>query len=59
MTNEYAVARDAHTVAMRKFHKIRDAYRARAVGDSEFLAARSEYEAATKIFDEAFAKEDA
>lgn len=58
MSNEYAAALAAHNVAIAKFHAVRDAYRARTVGDAEFLAAKKEYEAATKVYDAAFDKED-
>lgn len=53
----YEAAYEAHNVAIKKFNVVRDAYRARTVGDAEFLAARVEYEEATKLFDAAFAAE--
>lgn len=59
MSNEYAAALEAHNAAFRKFDAVRNAYRALQCGDAEFLAARAEYEAATALFDEAFAKEAA
>lgn len=54
---EYAAAIAAHDAAQRKFDAVLQAYRARTVGDDEFLAARREYGAATAVFDVAFAKE--
>jgi hypothetical protein len=59
MSNEYAAALEAHNVAFAKFDAIRKAYRALEVGDAEFLAAKAEYEEATKVYDAAFAKEAA
>lgn len=59
MSKEYAAALEAHNLAQRKFNAVRDLYRAFKVGDAEFLAARKEYDAATELFDEAFAKEAA
>jgi hypothetical protein len=55
MTNKYKAAYEAHNAAISKFNAVRDAYRARKVGDSAFLAAKAEYEAATKLFDAAYA----
>ena len=52
----YEAAIKAHNEATAKFHAVRDAYRARQVGDAEFLAARKEYRAATAQFDAAFAR---
>jgi hypothetical protein len=57
MSKEYAAALEAHNAAYAKFDAIRSEYRARKVGDAEFLAARAEYVAATAIYDEAFAAE--
>lgn len=59
MSTEYAAALAAHNAAFAKFDAVRDAYRARTVGDAEFLTARAEYDAATAVYDEAFAKEAA
>ena len=59
MTTEYAAALESHNVAFRAFDAVRNDYRARSVGDAEFLAARAKYEAATKIFDAAFEAEAA
>jgi hypothetical protein len=59
MSNEYAEALTAHNAAFAKFDAVRTAYRALNVGDADFLAAKKEYDAATKVYDEAFAKEAA
>ena len=59
MTTEYAAAIAAHNAAFAKFDAVRTAYRARKVGDAEFLAAKKAYEVATKAYDAAFAKEAA
>jgi outer membrane protein TolC len=56
MANEYKKALDAHNAAAQAFEKVRDAYRARVIGDDEFLAARAAYTKATEAFDAAFAK---
>lgn len=58
MSKEYAAALAAHNVAINTFHAVRDAYRAQTVGAAEFLAAKKEYEAASKVYDAAFDKED-
>lgn len=55
MTEEYKAAYDAHNEATTKFYAVRDAYRARLIGDAEFLAAKAEYAEATKLFDAAYA----
>jgi len=52
---DYQAALLAHDAAFAKYRVVRDAYRARTVGDAEFLAARAEYDAATEAFDVAFA----
>jgi hypothetical protein len=54
---EYLAALEAHNVACRSFSKIQKAYRAREIGDQEFIAGRKAYDAATAIYDAAFAKE--
>ena len=59
MTIQYAAALEAHNVAFRAFDAVRTAYRTRQVGDAEFLAARAEYESASKIYDLAFEAEAA
>jgi len=53
----YEAAIAKHDRAIHAFHKVRDAYRARQIGDAEFLRARKAYDAATAEFDRAFAKE--
>jgi hypothetical protein len=57
MTKEYAKALEDHSAAFRKFDAVRADYRARKVGDDEFLAAKKEYDAATAAYDAAYAKE--
>ena len=57
MSPEYEAALEIVNAATREFHKVRDAYRSRKIGDREFLAARAIYNAAEKVFDEAFDKE--
>jgi hypothetical protein len=59
MTNEYAIAINAHNTASKIFVCAQNAYRARTIGDAEFIAARKAFAAATEIFDAAFAKESA
>lgn len=57
MSNEYAEALAAHDAAFSKFDAVRAAYRARKVDDAEFLISKKEYDAATKVYDAAFAQE--
>ena len=57
MTNEYAIALAAHNAASKIFTAVTLAYRARTIGDVEFIAARKAFDAATEIFDAAFAAE--
>jgi len=54
---EYEAAIEAHNEAYRTFDAVRAAHRAKTVSDADFLAARSAYIEATKLFDAAFAKE--
>jgi len=54
MIADYQAAVLVHNAAFEKFRVVRDAYRARTIGDVEFLAAKAEYDAATKSFDAAF-----
>jgi hypothetical protein len=60
-TNElspaYLAAIESSNVAQRKYEIARNAYRARTIGDAEFLAARKEYAEAQAAFDVAYAKE--
>jgi hypothetical protein len=56
-SKEYQAAYDVHTAAIRRFTAVRDAYRARKVGDSEYLAARREMAEADVVYDAAFLKE--
>ena len=57
MTKEYAIAYIAHIAATKTFTSVTLAYRARTIGDVEFIAARKAFNAATEIFDAAFAAE--
>ena len=57
MTNEYAIAYANHNAATKAFTSVTLAYRARTIGDFEFIAARKAFDAASKIFDAAFAAE--
>ena len=51
---DYVSAIETHNAAMAVFHNVRDQYRARLIGDDEFLAARRIYDEATRKFDRAF-----
>jgi hypothetical protein len=53
----YIAAIAADNAAQAVYRKVRDAYRARLVGDEEFCAARAELDRAAKVFDIAFAAE--
>ena len=57
MTKEYAAALAEHNAAQATFNAVTKAYRARQIGDDEYLAARAAYGRATKKFDEAFDRE--
>ena len=57
VTKEYVHALETANKASRKFRKAQMAYRARTIGDTEFLAAQALHNAAQKAFDVAFAKE--
>lgn len=54
MNDKYQAACDVHKTAAAKFDIARTAYRALKIGDAEFLAAKKEYDAATKAYDVAF-----
>jgi len=56
-SREYAAAYAAHAAAFDVFDAVRTNYRARLVGDAEFLAARAAYAASTALFDAAYAAE--
>ena len=53
----YQSALLAHSAALRVYHKVRDGYRAGAVADAEFLAARGIKVIADEAFDAAFIAE--
>ena len=59
MTIEYELALNAANAASAKFRAAQDAYRACKIGDTEFLAARAEFDRSTAAFDAAYAKETA
>ena len=54
MTKEYQAAIEAHNAAIHVYHVARDQYRNMEIEDNEFLAAKAAYDAATKVFNEAF-----
>lgn len=53
----YEAAVQKHNAASRAFREVQEKYRARKIGDDEFLAARRVFAEATREFDVAFAKE--
>lgn len=53
----YEKAHAEYRIVAAKFNAVRDAYRARTVGDAEFLAARAEFDKANAAFDLAEAAE--
>jgi len=57
MTPEYTAALVASQSVILKFQAAQKAYRALKIGDSEYLAARAEYEQGMKAYDAAYAKE--
>lgn len=57
MSEEYRIAYERSGEAIRKFRVAQQAYRAREIGDREFLAARRAYDAAMAGFDAAYARE--
>ena len=54
LTPEYIAAIDAHNQAMRKYRVAVDAYRAKQLSETEYLAARAERDAAHRAFDAAY-----
>jgi hypothetical protein len=58
-STEYEAARAAHSWAFRRYDEARLAYRARRIGDREFTIAAELYKNATRLFDAAFAAEQA
>lgn len=56
---EYLAALETAREASRVFAKAQADYRARRIGDREFLAARAVYDESDRAFDAAFAAEDA
>ncbi len=57
MSPAYKAAYDKHNAAYRVYEPIRKAYNAGEISDTEYLAARKIYDAATAEFDKAFAAE--
>jgi hypothetical protein len=55
----YEAAYQAMSAAGAKFTAVTEAYRARTIGDAEFLAARAEYEAIEAVYDAAYAEREA
>ena len=54
MSNTYQVALAAHDEACKLITDARRAYRALEIGDSEFIAARKAFDAATALFEAAW-----
>jgi membrane-bound lytic murein transglycosylase B len=59
MTEEYRNALEDSREASKEFRVAQEQYRARTIGDAEFLAARAKYREAEALFDAAYAKEEA
>ena len=59
LSPEYIVALEKSREAGRVFGIIQKAYRAREIGDAEYLAGRAIYMASSAEFDVAYAKEEA
>lgn len=59
MTKTYEAAIHKHNEAITAFRIVQLAYRARSIGDAEFIAGRKIYDAATTEFDAAFEAEAA
>lgn len=57
LSSEYIEALEASRIASRTFAAAQRAYRAREIGDAEFLAARALHDAALAAFDAAYDKE--
>lgn len=58
MSNEYRTAYELHNAACRVFTAAQNDYRSGKIGDSEYLAARKAFDAATMLFDVAYAAEE-
>ena len=59
MSPEYKAAYEAHNEACKAYRVAAEQYRSREIEDAEFFAARKIYDAATVVFDAAYAKEAA
>ena len=58
MSEEYKAAYEKSGVAIREFTKAQEAYRARQIGDAEFLTAKAAYLLEMVQYDEAYNKEN-
>lgn len=56
-SEDYAQAYAEHSNALRAFHKVREQYRSRTIGDAEFIEARKLYFIATAKFEKVAEKE--
>jgi hypothetical protein len=54
--SEYIKALEVANVASAEFNKVQLAYRARTIGDTEFLAAKAIYNESVAVFDVAYAE---
>lgn len=59
MNNTYEAAMEKSGAAIRAFKAVQEAYRARKIGDAEYLAGRKAYESAMAEYDIAFDTEAA
>lgn len=57
MSKSYEMAMEKSAEAIKIFRLAQSAYRARTIGDSEFIAARAKYNTAMKEYDADFASE--
>lgn len=55
---EYDKALTRHSAAQREYKGAVEQYRAKQIGDKEYLAARAKYNEATKQYDEAYSREE-
>lgn len=58
MSKEYEAALESAREASQRFARVQQDYRARRIGDEEYLAARADWDHSQVAFDAAFAKED-
>jgi outer membrane protein TolC len=57
VSESYELALNVVREATRKFKAVRDSYRAGKASDAEFLAARTIYDEADRVYEVAYAKE--